>query len=129
MRSARFGKRLIAGVQKSAKFAGIDDVLEPRLAALEQHDDLELAAGVAPKRRREAVEVDEQEALREREILLQQPIALEPAQRRGQQRLVVLEACPAYAFRPEQQCVPAPWTLGRSPRARRAPRRERARTA
>ena len=106
IRSARLGNRLIAGVQNSARFERVDDALERRLAAAEQHHELDLVAVDALERRRQPGQLEEAEALRKREILLQQAVALERAQRHRQQRLVVAEA-DRLDRRRRQQLVPA----------------------
>jgi hypothetical protein len=54
--------------------------LEPGLVSIEQQGDLELIARVALQRRCEALDVEEEESLREGEVFLQQPVTLEPAQ-------------------------------------------------
>ena len=68
---------------------GVDGAFERRFAALEQQHQLEFGAGVAAQRWRQPGQVDEQEALRQGEIFLQQAAALESAQGGGQQRLLV----------------------------------------
>ncbi len=67
----------------------IDDALERRLAAAEQNHELDLVRIDPLERPREPGQLEEAKALRERKILLQQPVALKRAQRHRQQRLGV----------------------------------------
>ena len=71
---------------------GIDHALEDRVAAAEQQHQIDRLAGAARYRPRQSVHLEEQVALREGEVLLQQAIAAEIACGHRQQCFVVVEA-------------------------------------
>ena len=79
------------GRDEQGEIVGVDPGLERRLRVLEEDDKVDLRARAAADRRREILELDEQEALREREVLPQQPIANEGLARARQERLAVGE--------------------------------------
>ncbi len=103
---------------------GVDHVLERRVAPLEEQHELELGRGLPPRGGRESRYVDELEPLRKREVLLQEPIALEHAQADRQQRLRVGIAG-ALDPRSGQELMPRPGLRHRSDEdARRGADRE-----
>ena len=67
--------------------------------AIEGQVELRLLAGTVREPRTQLLDVEEQKAIRKCEVLLQQPIALEAAARRRQQRLILFETDRADGFR------------------------------
>ncbi len=89
MRSARLGNRLMAGVQYKAMFDASTSRSKFASPRPNRMTTLEFLALDAPERALQSGNLDEAETLRERKVLLQQPIPLERAQRHRQQGLAV----------------------------------------
>ena len=71
---------------------GAEGPFQRRVVAIEKEHDLELVPLAAPHPRPQAGQLDEEEAAGEREVLVQQAVALERARSVRQQRLRVVEA-------------------------------------
>ena len=74
------------------ELARVDQPLEVAVGAVEQDHDLHRVAAHRRGRGPQLVDAEEQVAVREGEVLVQQPVALERARVVGQERLVGLEA-------------------------------------
>ena len=68
---------------------------------LEEDEEIDLGVRAAADPRREILELDEQEALRQREVLAQQPIANEGLARAGRERLIIVEAMRPHRTAPD----------------------------
>jgi hypothetical protein len=88
------------GRAKQPEILGRQRPFQRRRQAIEEQDDLELAAGHALQRTAQITQSEEEEALRERAIFLEYSIALEGATRVGNQSLIVVEPFPLDAGAP-----------------------------
>ena len=91
---------------------GVHGLQQRVVGAREEDDDVDFGAAARAQRVADALHVEEQEALREREVLLQQPVAGEAMQGLRQQGFVVLEAGGFDALA-VQRLVPRGGALGR----------------
>ena len=71
MRSAFFGKRLMAGEQNKPEVLGGHRRFDGGVAPIEQHHQLELGGGAVFDQLGQLRQLDEQKTLRQREVLVQ----------------------------------------------------------